>query len=569
MLNLTKRYLPLLLVVFFAAFIRFDKLSVNPPALFADEVDIGYQVKSFLSTGRDYYGNPFPLQFRSFSDVRTALPIYATIIVSRLPGISIDTAIRLTPAIFSLLSILGIYFLVNQLFAVFNLAKKQNSSSPGLWASLFLAVTPWHFTYSRMAFELSMLFAFFTWGLLFYFLSLNFKKSSLLLLSSAVLLGLMPMVYSTAKLSILFIPFLILSLPAKLRPKLFSRDNLLFHLILIIPLVLVILNGGASQRFFELAIYTDPTLAPEVNFSRQTDLGPNLIVGSSPNIESKLAHNRPLMILTAFTKNIFGPVSFNYLFVAGDRNLRHAVSGWGMLLKLMVIPLLFGIYLVFRQKENHLTRFLLILVLLAILPSALTRDGATHSSRTFLLLLPLTITIAIGFQAIFSSRKLVALLLLLALCLESFLYQHDYWFHYRYLSERSWDTGMKEMILESNKYPQKTKMISRTFEPPLIFFLYYSDFPADQFQQLVKKGNYLTPINTELNLEGVRFADLPVYFASIRDSHAKDPLVLKNAVYFLSLDEAKNIIPNPLPNDVSVISPPSKEPLFYRLITKN
>src|SRR3989344_525061 len=568
MQNITQRYLPLLLIVIFPAFIRFNKLAVNPPALFADEVDIGYQVKSFLSTGRDYYGNSFPLQFRSFSDVRTALPIYATVIVSRLPGISIDTAIRLTPAIFSLLSILGIFFLANQLLVVFDLCKNKNSSPAGLWASLFLALTPWHFTYSRIGFELSMLFAFFIWGLFFYFRGLNSKKLGLLL-ASDVLLGLMPLIYSTAKLSILFIPFLILSLPSRLRPKLFSRDNLLFHLILTIPLVLIVVSGGAAQRFSELAIHTDPTLFPEVNFSRQADLGPNLIVGSSPNIESKLAHNRPLMILTAFAKNIFGPVSFNYLFVAGDKNLRHAVSGWGMLLKLVAIPLLFGIYLAFRQKESHLARFLLVLALLAILPSALTRDGAAHSSRTYLLLLPLTITIAIGFQSIFSSRKSAALLLLLAICFEFFLYQHDYWFHYRYLSERLWDSGMKEMILESNKYPEKIKVISRTFEPPLIFFLYYSDFPADQFQQLVKKGNYLTPIDGELNLEGVRFADLPIYFASIRDSHAKNPLVLRDAVYFLSQGEVKNIFSGLPPSDVSVIRLPSNEPLFYRLITKN
>src|SRR3990167_3420987 len=67
MQNITQRYLPLLLIVIFAAFIRFNKLAVNPPALFADEVDIGYQVKSFLSTGRDYYGNFFsPLNLGYF-----------------------------------------------------------------------------------------------------------------------------------------------------------------------------------------------------------------------------------------------------------------------------------------------------------------------------------------------------------------------------------------------------------------------------------------------------------------------------------------------------------------------
>ncbi len=568
MFQKVKTYLLLALILVLAGGLRFYVLSKNPPALFSDEVDIGYQVKSFLATGRDYYGNYLPLQFHSFSDVRTALPIYATVLVSKIPGLTIDYAIRLTPAIFSLFSILGIYFLVNEILAAFGLTGDKNKSQPGLWAALVLSLTPWHFTYSRIGFELSMLLAFFIWGLTFYFFYLRQRKLWQLI-KAAVLLGLTPMIYSTAKLAILFLPFLFFTIPIKSRLKLLSKENLIFLVVLFAPLLVIMMSGGAAQRFSELAIFTDPTLSSEVNFARQADLGPNLKVGSSPNLVSKLVHNRPLMITTAFVKNLFGPTSFDYLFVAGDSNLRHAISGWGMLLKIMVIPLLVGLYWTARLKGTNFIKFLFVFSILAILPSALTRDGATHSSRTMLLLLPLVIVMALGVQILFSHRRVIGLLLILLLFLEFFLYQHDYWFRYPYQSERSWDAGMKEMILSGLNYPDKSIVYSKTFEPPLIFYLYYSDFPPSKFQQLIKKGSYQTPIPNELNLEGVRFSDLPVYFALIKSPQTKNPLKLKNAIYFLNRDEAKNIIPVAILPAVPVIKLPSGEPLFYRQLMVN
>jgi len=108
--NILSRYWPLLLVLLLGASLRLYGLLQNPISLFSDEVDMGYQVRSFLSTGRDYQGNWLPLQFHSFSDVRTALPIYATALVSLIPNLSLDLAVRLTPAIFAILGLLAIFY---------------------------------------------------------------------------------------------------------------------------------------------------------------------------------------------------------------------------------------------------------------------------------------------------------------------------------------------------------------------------------------------------------------------------------------------------------------------------
>jgi len=239
-----KSLLLLAVIVFLSAFSRLYRLDLNPPSLYSDEVDIGYQVKSLLETGKDYQGYTLPLQFHSFSDVRTSLPIYATTLVSLIPGVSLDLAIRLTPAIFSLLSIILIYFLTNNLFTLFKIKKENNLLEPGVWASLSLSLLPWHYTYSRIGFELSMLFFFVVFGLFLYTRFLQNKNKTLLVLG-LVVLSLVPMVYSTAKLSVIFYPLILFLLPGGY--EFFKiKKNWVYLLILFIPLGVLFLNGGAK-----------------------------------------------------------------------------------------------------------------------------------------------------------------------------------------------------------------------------------------------------------------------------------------------------------------------------------
>jgi hypothetical protein len=58
----------IVLVLSLGAFLRFCKVSSNPPNLYVDEVANGYNAYSILKTGRDEYGKKFPLSFRSFGD---------------------------------------------------------------------------------------------------------------------------------------------------------------------------------------------------------------------------------------------------------------------------------------------------------------------------------------------------------------------------------------------------------------------------------------------------------------------------------------------------------------------
>jgi len=550
-------------IVILASFFRLYKLDFNPPSLFADEVDIGYQVRSFLTTGKDYQGNILPLQFHSFSDVRTSLPIYSTALVSLIPKVTIDRAIRLTPALFSILSIILIYFLTNNLFSIFKLSSDK-LIKPGVWSALILSFLPWHYTYSRVGFELSMLLVFILGGIFLYTKFINtFQKRYLIF--SLILLSLAPMIYSTAKLTIIFYPFILLLIPGSI--SFFkNRKNYLFLFILFIPLLILFLNGGAGKRFSEITIFTDPTISTEVGTSRQVDLGPNSVVGSTPGLQSKIIHNKVISVVKVISDNLINTVSLDFLFKSGDPNQRHALKGWGMLEKSLLIPIILGLYSLISKKHTRFLQLIFLLWFSAVAPSILTRDGGTHASRNFMMILPLILLISIGINLIVNRSKLLLLLFIGLFIIESFYYLHDYWYHYQYDSQRDWHYGLKQAVQNTQKYTNRPLIISSKYEPPLIFYLYYTDFPAAKFQTMFKTNSIYSPVDKKLNIEGDRLAGTDIYFASVADKNLHDPFIVKDGVYVVTHNEYLET--GELSHYVDeVIKFPSGYPVFYILNT--
>lgn len=559
-----KSLLLLVAIVILAAFSRLYRLDLNPPSLYSDEVDIGYQVKSLLATGKDYQGYTLPLQFHSFSDVRTSLPIYATSLVSLIPGVSLDLAIRLTPAIFSLLSLTLIYFLTNNLFTLFKIKKENSLLEPGIWTSLSLFLLPWHYTYSRIGFELSMLFFFVVLGLFLYTQFLQNKNKKLLVLS-LIVLSLVPMVYSTAKLSVIFYPLILFLIPGGY--EFFkTKKTWVYLLILLIPLSVLFLDGGAGKRFSEISIFTDPTASTEIDVIRQVDLGSSPSVGSIPDLNTKIVHNKIVFVINTLTKNLINPISGGFLFLQGDENQRHAVTGWGMLEKSLIIPLLLGLYFLVSKKHKRFLALLVVLWISATTPAALTRDGFNHASRNFMLILPLVLLISTGFHHLLKSSKLLTILLIVLLLIESALYFHDYWYHYQYDSQRDWNYGLKQVILETNKYPGRPIIITRNYEPPLIYYLYYANFPPTKFQEMYQTNTFLEKVDQKLNIEGERLTMTDVYFASIIDKELANPFLIKNGVYVLTYNE---YLETKEPNHslIETIKFPTGFPVFYILDT--
>ena len=114
---MTKKYSNILLglIILVAFFLRFYKVTSIPPSLNWDETSIAYNAYSILKTGKDEWGQVMPLHFKSFGEYKLPAQIYASI-----PGIAIfglnELGVRITPVVYGTLTVLFLYFLVEELF---------------------------------------------------------------------------------------------------------------------------------------------------------------------------------------------------------------------------------------------------------------------------------------------------------------------------------------------------------------------------------------------------------------------------------------------------------------------
>src|SRR3989344_1760646 len=130
--------------------LRLWALDKFPSGFSADEASYGYNAYSLLKTGRDEWGEPWYqliyTNLRSFGDARFPLYSFLAIPSIKLLGLN-EFAVRLPNAILGTLAIAAVYLL----------AKKLINWQTGQLAALLLAISPWHVSLSRGAFETNTL----------------------------------------------------------------------------------------------------------------------------------------------------------------------------------------------------------------------------------------------------------------------------------------------------------------------------------------------------------------------------------------------------------------------------
>jgi 4-amino-4-deoxy-L-arabinose transferase-like glycosyltransferase len=157
----------LLFILALASFFRLWRLDSVPPGLYPDVAINGNDALDSLQTGN------FKL-FYPENNGREGVFMWLIAFSFVLLGPSVF-AIKIVPAFFGILTVLGTYLLVKELFS--NLKKKNENLNPeiiALISSFFLAISFWHVNFSRLGFRailvpFSLVFA-------FYFLFLGFRK---------------------------------------------------------------------------------------------------------------------------------------------------------------------------------------------------------------------------------------------------------------------------------------------------------------------------------------------------------------------------------------------------------
>lgn len=565
----------LVAILVIAAFLRLWHIDQVPVSLMADELDLGYQTYSFLKTGKDYFGNPYPIHFQSFPEWKSPLYIYSSIPTVALFGIS-PLGVRLPAAIFGILSVLFFYLLI------LSITNKWKLAALG---ALLLAVSPWHIQYSRSGFEVMEMFVLYLGGLYFFLRSL--KDGKWLILSS-VLLAFTPWAYSTAKL---FLPITVLLLVFIWRKQLLRlpRSQLIrsavAFFIVITPITFSTIFGGGDVRFNYISVFKDPTVAAQVDFLRLEDSrmrsDGQTNIGVQTSLADKLFHNKVAYTGGVIIDNYLQAFSTNFLFVEGDANLRHSPKGIGQFYKFDIIFVFVGLAFFFQKNiDKKIKIFIILWIVLSPIPAALTRDGGAHATRSIFLLPPLLFFISLGVYYSWEyfkrgwARALFVVVYFGVLLTSVIFYQHTYWVHYPWDSERWWHAGWEEAIktavAEGKNYDKV--VVSQKADPPLIFFLAWSKYdPA-----LLQKSYPLEEVKLKGFNKVTRLGKY--YFGETDGSLSPDgiidvdeigQLLDKDTLYVASEREVKvDLIHNPdrKPKDLVILKSvayPSGDPAFY------
>lgn len=489
----TYRYYVLGFIIVVSAILRFWQLGIVPASLDWDEASLGYNAYAILKTGSDEYGAKFPVVLRSFGDYKPALYAYISIPSLVVFGLN-EFAVRLPSAVIGIMTVFATYFLVLELFR-FSYNHEDFLAVPiALLSALFLAVSPWHIQFSRVAFEANIglgLTVFsvvcFLKGLRHYpFLPLSIGLMAINLYSYQSEKVLTPLL-------LIFLIFIFYQEIKKLRKNIVIL-SIIIGIMLSAPLVAFsALNHNAFSRAAGVSIFTNKSKIPATVFSevandqKQHDLLGMLIDGNKT------------YYLKTIIANYLSYFNFNWIFITGDiNNNRHHAPFMGLLYLFDLPFFLAGAYvlcfslgrIVIPKKMEFL---LLGWLLMTPLPASITIDNP-HALRAIHFLPVLQIIIALGFLAsiefIFSRRRTIvkigflsSLIIVFFINFAYFLDQYFVELNYFYASD--WQYGYKKLVAYLQPISQKySKIIVSNqvpFDQSYIFFLFYSRYNPQMY----------------------------------------------------------------------------------------
>lgn len=478
MINLFKKratLMILLLIFLVGIFLRFYDLSNFPVGFHIDEAISGANAYSLLQTAKDTNNAFLPLSTNVFGDDNPTGYAYLTILPVKLFGLT-EFATRFPGALFGSLTILA--------FFIFALTLFQNRKV-ALLASFLLAVAPWHIILSRSSEQTLVALFFLITGFAFLFLSIRTKQQRYILLAGAIfVLG-----YFTYFVPRIFVPmfFLFLCFVLFKTSLLYSKrfKAIFFSLFLclgILSLLLVFVFKGGSNRLNQISIFGFPETKLVMEEQIREDG-----TESTPLISTRIFHNKIINYSLTFASNYIDYFSGNFLFIKGGLPIWFQVPSMGLLYIVELPFILFGTFLLLKQKKQF-THLLFIWLLLSPITAAVTVDDTPNIRRSIAMFPVLELLAAYGFisfaQRIPSCyRKVFLLFILLIFFCNVAYFAHQYFIHTKL--HRPWyrDNGVAEMVKTVKKsYEDYDKIIIAKTGGIYPLILFYMQFDPREYQ---------------------------------------------------------------------------------------
>lgn len=467
-----KNHLALILglIVLIGASLRLYKLNENPPSLYWDEVSLGYNAYSILTTAHDEHGEFMPIsRFIAFGDYKPPGYIYAIVPFMALLGIG-EVAVRL-PSVIS-----GIAFIFLSFYLVRTLG---GSKKLGLFSAFAIAFSPWSIQLSRVAFEAHLAAVFNLLGVILFIKS---TKKPAMLVGSAIFFVAS---FYTFNANRIIAPLLVLLLFLLYRKEILRSGKWLVISgivggLLLAPSVPYLMTRESRLRFQEVSIFNELSIIEKSN---------EQIARNGNTLLARIIHNRRVYFGLEFLKHYTDHFKGEFLFIKGDRNPRLSIQSVGELYWFELPLLVIGSYLLIMSRSKT-AKLLIGWLAISIIPAATARE-TPHMLRIASSLPVWYIFIAYGWNFVVSKfnehstkwKNIGKLVVASILIFTVGYYLHQLWRHYPEEWSGEWQYGYKELVqkverLESN---YDAIYIRDHFGRPYIYFLFYGKVSPTQY----------------------------------------------------------------------------------------
>ena len=340
----------LLIILIIAAFFRLWQLDSIPPGLYPDEAINGNEALDIIQQGK------FKI-FYPENNGREGLFIWLISLSFLIFGPSI-WAIKIVPAIFGILTVLGLYLLTKELLRIENCKLKivnLKNETIALTASFFLAISFWHINFSRIGFRAILVPFVLVFG--FYFLFRGFRQKKILFfVISGIFFGLGFYTYISYRFIVLLLAVVLICFWLSEKSKIKSKKRFLF-----------------STFYFLLSIFIT-ALPIGIYFL----LNPGDFFGRAVGVSVFSQKNPIYQIGKSLILNLG---MFN---IYGDENWRHNFAGSPQLLWPIGIFFLIGIIISIKEliTSTKIKNWLLMpWFIIMLLPGILSYEGIPHALR--------------------------------------------------------------------------------------------------------------------------------------------------------------------------------------------
>lgn len=489
--TIVKKYLWfwLLLIILLAFFLRVYKVDSIPVSLYWDEAASTYNAYSIAQTGKDEFGTPFPLLFRSFEDYKAPGNIYLTAVSIKIFGLN-EFSARASSVFFGTLTVFLTFLLVRDLFFYFR-SKLKWSIKPeilGLISAFLLAISPWHIQFSRTGFEANIGVFFIVLGTWLFIKSLTKPLYLFISLFSFAL-----SIYMYRSIHI-FLPLFSLILFAtffkelrQFKKRIILGSILLFFL-LVAPIVPWMLSDGGMARALQVSVVTNSN---EEVFEAASKA---LEEGNTPL--AKFFFNRRVVYVSEVLQNYLIHFSPFYLFLDGDSNLRHSSIDMGVMYLWELPFVLIGLFVIITRLPRRLGIFILLWILIAPIASSISVPNP-HALRSLNMIPMPQLVVAMGMYWIYQvlqKKWRFLYMVILFICISIFFVRYLYLYYGVSASESSadWADGYKQLIEYVRPIEDKYEkiVISGHYWQPYIYVLFYSQYDPALYQSEGSKAKF-------------------------------------------------------------------------------